>query len=227
MGWLAPLLADSAVEAPAAEEFEVVFTRADLPWLLGLVVVFAALVAFILVRIYRGASEHYELAGAEELAFERTLLTEVKAPASAAAPSMPAAPPEGAASPREAPWQPAAVAAPAAPAPATPAGADSPPQSVEELARRLQQLTVLGDREGAVAMPIPPDAPIYRLRKGGTALLLARVESEAFLAHQVRRFDVVFALTAAGEVLVFSRLAGRLPELMERAADFQGRTMAG
>jgi hypothetical protein len=100
--------------------------------------------------------------------------------------------------------------------------AAQPAAAVEELARRLQQLTVLGDREGVVRMPIPPDAPIYRLRRGGVAVILPRLESQAFVEHCCRRFDlVVVADGGGGEALAVSRLQGRLAELMEMPVDGQ------
>ncbi len=117
---------------------------------------------------------------------------------------------------------------PAAPTPtpseppiASPRGVDQPPANLEELVRRLQTLTIIGDLEGRISMPVPPDGLIYRLRKSdGIAAILPRLESEAIMAHHARRFDMVFALTVSGEVIVLSRLQNRLSELMERAGDF-------
>ncbi len=108
-----------------------------------------------------------------------------------------------------------------APAAAT-SGVDRPPANVEELVRRLQALTIIGDLEGRIPMPIPPDGVIHRLRKSnGIAAILPRLESEAIMAHHARRFDMVFALTSSGEVVVLSRLQNRLSDLMERAGDFR------
>lgn len=96
------------------------------------------------------------------------------------------------------------------------AGVDAPPATVDELARRLQTLGVLGEVEGRVALPIPPDGLVCRLRRTrGTALLLPRLESEAVMTNFAKRFDMVFALSATGEPLVFSRLQARLSEMLE------------
>ncbi|MBI5155186.1 hypothetical protein HZA57_08110 [Candidatus Poribacteria bacterium] len=117
------------------------------------------------------------------------------------------------------------VAAPVpAPAPPEPLPAqspgpfrvDAPPRTVEELARRLTALNILADLEGRIPMPIPPDGLIYRLRRdAGLAVLLPRMESDAFMAHQAKRFDMVFVLTSTEEVLVLTRLQNQVVKLLE------------
>lgn len=96
--------------------------------------------------------------------------------------------------------------------------ATQPIATMEELVSRLVKLGVVTGLEGRLPMPIPPDGLIYRLRSGGLALLLARLESEAFLAHQSRRYDHIFALSSAGEVLVITRVQQALVDLLDAPA---------
>lgn len=92
---------------------------------------------------------------------------------------------------------------------------DAPPANVEELAARLQRLGILEAREGQVPLSAGDAAPIYRMRQGGLALLLPQLESEAALVRFAQRFDLVFSLTASGQVLAVERFQGRIQPLLD------------
>jgi hypothetical protein len=210
----AALLAQGIVESdPEPGPVEVTFSLADLPWLIGILAIFVLIGYFLLRHFREKYGEQVEGISEEEREFEQKVLTQYTAFPPAMAPSATAAPSPGIPPPPDVPAEaPAAPAWPAAGAGGAQAGA---PQGIDDLVRRLQQLAVLGDREGQMKMPIPPDAPIFRLRKGGVAVVLPRVESQALLVHCAKRFDVVFAMTDSEEVLVFERLQGRLNDLMD------------
>ena len=201
-------------QAAGEEGVQVTFTPKDLPWLLGAGVVIVGILAWVVRYLHNSVAEQWQEAEREEEHFEQELLNEIGAePAEFAAPNV--APKEPMAEPERPNFAPPAASAfPATPPPGD-ARIDAPPADLDELVKRLQKLTILGDREGVVKLPIPPDAPIYRLRRGGLALLLPRMETEAFLAHQTRRFDYVFALTAGGEVVVVSRLQNQINALRD------------
>lgn len=204
------LLAQSAGEA---DPTDVQFTVADLPWLLGIALVFLILVGILVFKFMRGVSEQFGDDAAAEAAFERELLREAKSRKDA---SVPAQPPEETGS------EPSGAPAPELYAPGGQVACGNlAAGSIEELVRNLTKLTVLGDREGQLTLAIPPHAPIHRLRRGGHAVILPRLESEAIMAYCVQRFDVAFALTGSGEVLVLSRLQAKLQDLMEHPGDFE------
>ncbi|MBX3729225.1 MAG: hypothetical protein KF858_08570 [Candidatus Sumerlaeia bacterium] len=214
---VAALAQDAAEDEALQQPLDVSFTMADLPWLLLMLALFAVGIFFLVRRFQSGYGAQEMGYQEEELRFEREVLEQATRGSMAGTPATPPAEP---AVPRVAapPWAPPPV--PTAPKP--PETGPAPAASVEELARRLQQLTVLGDREGALRMPIPPDAPIYRLRRGGVAVILPRLESQAFVEHCCRRFDLVLVADGGGgEALAVSRLQGRLAELMEMPVDGQ------
>ncbi|MBI1289932.1 hypothetical protein GC173_01635 [bacterium] len=106
--------------------------------------------------------------------------------------------------------------APTAPQPGpSPAAGSGVPVGPEEVARRLYALRILTEKEGKIPLPIPPDGLIYRMKKGGIAAILPRLESPEVMSHLTKRFDMVFAELPNGEVLVLERLQGRLPTLMD------------
>ncbi len=88
-------------------------------------------------------------------------------------------------------------------------------ESLEELARKLTALRVIGDLEGWVPLPVPPEAPIYKLRAGGSCVLLPRLESPDTMEFFSRRFKIVFAMCPKGEVVVLERFQDRVGEMME------------
>jgi hypothetical protein len=89
------------------------------------------------------------------------------------------------------------------------------PSGPEALAKRLVKLRILTDFEGRIPFPLPPDGLIYRLRRGGSAAILPRLESAGIMEHLTRRFDLAFCETDKGEVLICERLQHRLPELID------------
>lgn len=92
----------------------------------------------------------------------------------------------------------------------------------EEFAKRLQALRIVEHVEGRIPMPMPPDGLIYRLRSGGLAAILPRLESAEFMNFQSRKYDKVFVLSGAGEILVVERFQQRLPELLDLNEDGGG-----
>ncbi|MEQ8821226.1 MAG: hypothetical protein RLY93_13370 [Sumerlaeia bacterium] len=201
--------------------------------------VIVGLGVFIAIRLKRGIEEQREKEAIEERAFEKTLLQEFSnsRPSPYAQPTLEqdlagvplaqAPPMEQPEAPRPAPMTAVSIGQPPPPSPATastplpppPSGVlrpiDAPPANLDELVERLRNLGVITSPEGRVAMPIPPDAPIFRLKAGGLCLLLPRLESEAFLAHQAKRFDLVFVLTANGTVLTLARMQRELERLVQ------------
>lgn len=165
-------------------------------WALGIFTV--AVLVYIAYRFVVGMRSMEEV-DERETEFERELLSQLPA----AAPAPPLSAPEP---PRPAP--PAPVAGP---------GADQGPAGegtgVEDLARRLFALRVITDRQGTVPLSVPPCGLIYGLVRGGSCVLLPRQESDAVMEHMARRFDLVFYLSAKGEVLVLERFQTRLPAL--------------
>ncbi len=219
------------------------FYLSDIPYLIGLFIILFGPIIFFGWRKWQSASLFDEM-DAAELKFESDLLAEFGVtPASLSAqPSLvsqsPPSPSQSAPNVLD-PTSSAALpladqAAPAlappvavAPAPVTAATSGSvdarfnnPPSDLDDLASRLVKLTVLADLEGQVPLSHPPNGRIYKLRTGGHALLLPRLETTEFLAHQTRRFDLILALTHTGEVLTISRLQTQLPQLMDRPGDF-------
>lgn len=158
----------------------------------------------------------------EEASFERELIkTVLPAPPGAAPPESAPAPVQASAgaAPPAAPFR---FAPPAAVPPLTPASPSaSMPAEVAavvgvaagagaDLGRRMQALGVFDVIEGSVPLPVPPDGVIWRLKAGGSALVLPRLEAESTMAHFARRFDFVIAPVAGGETLVVRRLEGQL-----------------
>lgn len=157
-------------------------------------VAFFALLLVVVIMLIRGLQKTQQSSLREELAFESELLNTI-----AIDPPPPSSPP---------------------PAPALPSqptqdlsAATNPPQSPEELARRLTALRIIGPQEGRVPLSLLPDGLIHRLQAGGLCAIIPRQESEPAMVHLCRRFDMVFVMTQDGEVLVYQRLQGRLPEL--------------
>jgi len=201
----------------------------------ALVLMVVAVAAYYIRRAQQQLREQEEQWMSAEMAFEQQALEAVQARSGPPAPPpLPARPepPEGLPSmpgswPSAAPalprldTPPDAASQPAAPEDYGPRRFDAPPANLDELAKRLKTLGILADQEGKIPMPIPPDAPIFRLKKGGIVVLLPRIESEAFMAHQCKRFDMVIAMTATGEVLVLSRLQNRISELLDNPGDFE------
>ncbi|MDX2175494.1 MAG: hypothetical protein SF028_03380 [Candidatus Sumerlaeia bacterium] len=131
----------------------------------------------------------------------------------------PSAPPE----PRR-PAIPAAAPEPAAgPEPAAPQPYLAAPQAatVESIAKKLQGLGVATNYEGPIALPVPPNGAVYRLKKGGLVGVLPRLESEQTLVHLARRYDMIICATATGEAVVFERLDARLVGMVDGPAAFR------
>lgn len=91
-------------------------------------------------------------------------------------------------------------------------------ESLQELANNLYGLRVITDLEGRVALALPPEGLIYRLRRGGACLLLPRLENAETMEHFCKRFELVFVLTTSGEVLVIERKQSRIVDLTERSS---------
>ena len=216
---------DAVAEPPP---LDISFTASDLPWLIGLALFFLLFVGFIVYKFWTGSSTTFQQIDLQERLFERELLKEAEQLAQTSVTPAPAPIPGPAAAkpaeprtsgtvrslyPSQAATQPVAI----------PTGnSDSAPATVDQLVKRLVQLTVLADREGQLNLAIPPHAPIYRLRKGGHMVILPRLESHAVLVHCCRRFDVV---VVAGEtdqdIIIMGRLESQLRTLMERPGDFE------
>lgn len=94
--------------------------------------------------------------------------------------------------------------------PAAPTAGPVVETAAGDLGRRLQALGVFDSIEGTVPLPVPPDGVIWRLKRGGTALVLPRAESDATMAHFAQRFDYVIAPAAGGEALVVRRLENQI-----------------
>lgn len=207
------------------EFLKLVFTVAAIVLVLGL---FAALLYFIL-RAYRGIGDLDKETAEAEASFEQEALEELEAVGGVAPPATPPVPvpPQDFSAAGASPPVPAPPPPPAPPteprAPAAAAAAAGPsdkPEDVEELAKRLYKLRIVTDLEGRIPMPMPPDGLIYRMRSGQTCGILPRLENEATMLHQCRRFDMVFTLAPGGEVLVVQRLQTRLPELIDSPTDY-------
>lgn len=80
--------------------------------------------------------------------------------------------------------------------------------------RQLTQLRILDYREGELPLAVPPNGQIYRMTKGGSVLILPRVESQEVLSHLARRYDMIIVATG-GEPLVIERLPSRLVSMVE------------
>lgn len=188
------------------------------------VLLLLALVAIwvVFVKTKQGLEERERQMGAAEQAFEKAMLRQMGLSDTAEEEGWIAIdqPVSGTASPAAPLFASPEPPAPPPPQASAPGRFDAAPKDLEELIRRLTTLQVIGDLEGRVALPVPPEAPIYRLRKGGLVVLLPRMESEATMAHLAKRFDMVLAMTGGGDVLVVSRLQSRLVELMENPGDF-------
>lgn len=90
-------------------------------------------------------------------------------------------------------------------------------ESLQDLANNLYGLRIITDLEGRVTLPLPPEGLIYRLRRGGACLLLPRLENAETMEHFCKRFELVFILSASGEVLVMERKQSRIVDLTERS----------
>lgn len=101
----------------------------------------------------------------------------------------------------------------AAPPPApAPAPGDDP---FEALVRKLRALRVIVDKQGDLPLSLPPNGALYSMRRGGTAAVLPRFESEAVLSHYARRYDLVVCPAQDGSVIVMERLEQRLVDLID------------
>lgn len=190
-------------------------------FLLGLLTLVA--VGFWGRQVYRDRiAKVAALERAAEEAFEREALSEFRPPA----PAPPDAPPEPASA---APSGPAPAPAAPAPAASTPVPAADGGDPLAAFVQRLQGLGVAAYQEGSVPLAIPPAAPIVRLRTGGLAVVLPRMESDAVVEHMARRFDLVFVLAPGGKALVVERFDTRGPQLADRPAapSLPPRTTAG
>ena len=95
--------------------------------------------------------------------------------------------------------------------PATPTA--DPGARLLDTASRLVGLGVLAHSEGRVALGIPPDGLVYRLKRGGLCAIIPRLESEAVMLHLARRYDLLVILTADGELLTLDRFQTRLKDI--------------
>lgn len=88
-------------------------------------------------------------------------------------------------------------------------------EALQRLAERLTQLGIVESFEGRVPLAIPPTGLIYRLKRGGSCALLPRMEHPDTMEHMARRFDMVFVLQGAENVLVVERLASRAKDFLQ------------
>jgi hypothetical protein len=177
------------------------------------VVILGALVILLLAGVYRISAKGREIevqSAQQERDFEAQLIAELEA--AKVVPNGPIEPPLVAA-PLSA--RGSSPAPPPAPSVAPPAQAVTGPVGPEEVARRLYGLRILTEREGRIPLMLPPDGLIYRMKRGGVAAILPRMESPEAMGHLAKRFDLVFAELPDGEVLVVERLQARLPTLMD------------
>jgi len=100
--------------------------------------------------------------------------------------------------------------------PSAPAGESKESDSLAVFISKLRQLGIFQEQEGTLALPPPsPSAAIWRMRSGGLALVLDRMESEVFLAHQAQRFRLILIRNANGKPLVVRRFEDFLTEQIE------------
>lgn len=179
---------------------------------IGVGVLAAGFIAFKLFA----TSQAYEESGRQlEAQFEAEALQSVEAHSAAPRPALPAqalqAPPPPSPGPAAHAMQPAP--APYA-APSGPVAAATAEDAVAELVKRLRLLGIAAESEGSLALPMPPNGQILRLKRGGLLAVLPRLEGEAFMAHLCRRFDMVAFPTPHGEPMVIQRLQTRAAEMM-------------
>jgi hypothetical protein len=186
----------------------------------GFVVLCIAVLAY---RLYEGTRGFEESGSRLEAQFEAEVMQSIDAkeaaprPALAAAPMPALPPPLPPASPgncADAPPAAATVPPPAAPAPSGPAATAAAEDAVAELVKRLRLLGIAAESEGTLALPLPPNGQIVRIRRGGLMAVLPRLEGEAFMAHLCRRFDMVAFPSPHGEPMVLQRMQTRAAELM-------------
>ncbi len=89
------------------------------------------------------------------------------------------------------------------------------PFDLNTVAQRLQSLAILEEQQGKVSLPVPPDGLIYRLKRGGAAVIVPRIESAEVMNHLTKRFDLVFIALGTEEILVLERFQSRLKELTD------------
>lgn len=225
------LLAPAVAGAEEAPEDQPLLTAADFVCCGSMAAVILVVLGVLAWKFWQSYGSMDELASVSESAFERSVLREFEganAPDAAPDPTQSAGSDDPAAPRAE--ISPAAAAPPDSPPPGEGVGRGEAvgrfTTDPDVLVQRLQQLTVFGDREGTFTLPCPPHGQVYRLRTGGTAVVLPRMESEATMNHLVRRFDVVIVMCADGEHIVMGRLQSRLRSLMERPSDFEGPPLA-
>lgn len=176
--------------------------------------------AFAIYQFRKQAGRIGDLAasqGAEEERFAerevRALLADAKGSEDWSAGAVRQAPSLPAEVPREPQSEP--QMAPTGPSSAAPALASPPGDPLDALVRKLRSLRVIVDKQGDLPLSVPPHGAIYSLRRGGTAAVLPRFESEAVLAHYAKRFDLVVCPAQDGSVLVMERLEQRLVDLVD------------
>ncbi len=101
----------------------------------------------------------------------------------------------------------------------SPPAASPPPEKsddpLEKLVKQLKGLQIVTEYEGRIALPLPPEGQIYRLRRGGVAGVLPRLEGPELMEHFCRRFDLVFFPLPGGEAGVMERFQSRVPALTD------------
>jgi hypothetical protein len=78
-------------------------------------------------------------------------------------------------------------------------------RGLDKIIEDLRRLGILDSYEGKADLPGGSSAPIWRLRRGGLALLLDELEGHRFLAVQTQRFRAVIVRGPEGRPLVVRR----------------------
>ncbi len=178
--------------------------------ILIVLVVGSVLVLVLLARKFiEGWGELSGRSAIEESRFESEMLSSAIAAAEAAegkagqVEGTPEGPPAGPAG-----GQSAAAAVPAASSATGPADTD-----FDAFRQRLEQLRVVSHLEGRVPLTVPPDGIICKMTRGGSCLLLPRLESPDVMDHFLRRFGTVIYRGGGGEPVVVERVQDRLKDL--------------
>ncbi len=123
----------------------------------------------------------------------------------------PGAVPASTSTPATAP-PPSPVRAPG-PNPGPPAEEDPGEQQLQDFRRRLEQLRVIGHLEGRVPLAVPPNGMVCRMTRGGSCLLLPRLESPETMDYFLRRFGTVIYPGKEGDPVLMERVNDRLGDL--------------
>lgn len=202
-----PATTGEAEDAPAAGSLAVLADGLTILLAVGALFV----VGWLLWKFLHGWREIAGSSEAEESRFEAELLSSAYLSDGPAVP--PSAPPPGT---EEAgnPESPVAETPTAAPAGSGPGAAGAgEADGLEAFRQRLEQLRVLGPVEGKVALALPPEGLVCRLTRGGSCLVLPRLESAEAMDHFLRRFGTVIYPGRGGDPVVVERVSDRLKDL--------------